>query len=436
MLRTHRYSAWFLYCLIAVVFLSLVSNYPAAYVRLTYEDMYGEWLQFWLFVTVFFVAGVLTWRSSAYKWFFGLIALAGLYTYMEEISWGQRLFGFESPEFFAANNVQGETNLHNFLTGPESTLLKDIIEYTLATALVGYGLLYPLLLNAGWGVARRLNRLGVAPPPLYLWMFFVNAAFFEIGWFKFNEAEVAEILVGTALVLMLLHYLFTGEVVMETGGIAEPSVATSVRCGRAYLGVFALLVMLAYATTVLFYKLPGRAAHIDARLANGYDKFAHRMEKRERWDDAAELYLRGYELAPQKLPMLHRALASYQAAGDSESYRKYHRIMLDATAKELLTKDVSVENLLMLATSYADAAAETTAQEYLDQALSTAVEWVANSPGNSESRYWLGRAHQQRGEYTEAQFAYRQAQIIEPYRSRYILAQRLLQIEIDKAAAD
>lgn len=34
---------------------------------------------------------------------------------MEEISWGQRIFKIQSPEFFAQHNIQQETNLHNFL---------------------------------------------------------------------------------------------------------------------------------------------------------------------------------------------------------------------------------------------------------------------------------------------------------------------------------
>lgn len=38
----------------------------------------------------------------------GLILVA-----LEEIAWGQTLFGFESPDFFASNNEQGETTLHN-----------------------------------------------------------------------------------------------------------------------------------------------------------------------------------------------------------------------------------------------------------------------------------------------------------------------------------
>ncbi|MBZ0154774.1 MAG: hypothetical protein K8I29_00995 [Alphaproteobacteria bacterium] len=49
----------------------------------------------------------------------GLYALfsAGLFTMcMEEISWGQRIFGVQSPEFFRHYNDQQEINLHNFFT--------------------------------------------------------------------------------------------------------------------------------------------------------------------------------------------------------------------------------------------------------------------------------------------------------------------------------
>lgn len=33
--------------------------------------------------------------------------------FAEEISWGQRIFGVETPEFLKEHNAQGETNLHN-----------------------------------------------------------------------------------------------------------------------------------------------------------------------------------------------------------------------------------------------------------------------------------------------------------------------------------
>lgn len=49
--------------------------------------------------------------------FVGLVAIAAILFAGEEISWGQRIFGFESMGVFATANVQGETNLHNFSPG-------------------------------------------------------------------------------------------------------------------------------------------------------------------------------------------------------------------------------------------------------------------------------------------------------------------------------
>lgn len=56
----------------------------------------------------------------------GFAALCALVLFllgMEEISWGQRILGFGTPESFAANR-QGETNLHNFFTTPIHTLYR------------------------------------------------------------------------------------------------------------------------------------------------------------------------------------------------------------------------------------------------------------------------------------------------------------------------
>ena len=55
--------------------------------------------------------------SKGYKWFiFNLILVLGLFFgFGEEISWGQRIFGVTSSEFFTENNLQGETNFHNLM---------------------------------------------------------------------------------------------------------------------------------------------------------------------------------------------------------------------------------------------------------------------------------------------------------------------------------
>jgi len=54
--------------------------------------------------------------NTKFKIIFLLIAIASLFIFIygEEISWGQRIFGLDSPDFFDEYNTQTETNLHNF----------------------------------------------------------------------------------------------------------------------------------------------------------------------------------------------------------------------------------------------------------------------------------------------------------------------------------
>jgi hypothetical protein len=64
-------------------------------------------------------------RAGAPKWrVLALLALAFLFfvAFGEEISWGQRIFGFGTPESLEEVNDQAETNLHNLATGKANFL--------------------------------------------------------------------------------------------------------------------------------------------------------------------------------------------------------------------------------------------------------------------------------------------------------------------------
>lgn len=63
----------------------------------------------------------------------GLVFLA-----MEEISWGQRIFGIETPAALKESNVQGEINLHNLTVG-----WNEVVRMVLACILSGILLLLP-----------------------------------------------------------------------------------------------------------------------------------------------------------------------------------------------------------------------------------------------------------------------------------------------------
>ena len=45
--------------------------------------------------------------------YFWLLAILFIFAFGEEISWGQRIFGFETPEYIREINIQEEFNLHN-----------------------------------------------------------------------------------------------------------------------------------------------------------------------------------------------------------------------------------------------------------------------------------------------------------------------------------
>jgi hypothetical protein len=72
------------------------------------------------FFAASYLAGrlVVTARTSLpplYRWLYALFAIAALFVGLEEISYGQHLFGWRSPEYFREHNLQGEVNLHNML---------------------------------------------------------------------------------------------------------------------------------------------------------------------------------------------------------------------------------------------------------------------------------------------------------------------------------
>ena len=78
-----------------------------------------EFIEFLFIFAAFFVAisTLFKIRASGYsKWLYawvGIAAVSCFYISGEEISWGQHLLKWSTPEYWAHINDQGETNLHN-----------------------------------------------------------------------------------------------------------------------------------------------------------------------------------------------------------------------------------------------------------------------------------------------------------------------------------
>jgi hypothetical protein len=81
----------------------------------------------------------------------------------EEISWGQRLLGIESGDFFSEHNAQKETNLHNLVVG-ETKLNRLIFGRILTVVLVIYLIVIPFF-HRKYEWLRKLVKFFAVPLP-------------------------------------------------------------------------------------------------------------------------------------------------------------------------------------------------------------------------------------------------------------------------------
>jgi hypothetical protein len=152
------------------------------YVSLIQEDGVVEWGQFGLLVMV---GGLLVRQGMGAKGWQALtrylLVASGVVILLvagEEISWGQRLFSLQNPEYFAENNLQGELTLHNLDT-LQSWLPAGYMAVSLLLVL-GSPILLVLLRVKKWGKQIRLlltdfYRLA---PPWYLAAYFLPVGLF------------------------------------------------------------------------------------------------------------------------------------------------------------------------------------------------------------------------------------------------------------------
>ena len=160
---------WWLWLPLAVfLVLSLLYWWVPALYRTWFEGEQGllELAQFALAVAAM---GVALWTLRApglkgkrplFAWV-SLLALGCLYIAGEEVSWGQHLFFWQTPETWGALNDQNETNLHNI-----SNLLDQVPRTLLELAVVFGGILLPLIMLRRPAIGR--SKWGVILPSLTL----------------------------------------------------------------------------------------------------------------------------------------------------------------------------------------------------------------------------------------------------------------------------
>jgi hypothetical protein len=146
--------------------LVLLHQDQEAFLVLVREDGLVEWLTFGELLIMSAFSFIISFafsrsepRSSAKKvWLFlGFLFLFGA---MEEISWGQRILGIETPQWFLKHNKQGEINVHNLLI--YGVNINKLVFGKILGILIGmYLLAIPPLYRFNRRFKEFMNRWGV-----------------------------------------------------------------------------------------------------------------------------------------------------------------------------------------------------------------------------------------------------------------------------------
>ncbi len=269
-------------------------------------------------------------------------------------------------------------------------------------------------------------------PPLYLWPFFVAAAFLELGLLSFNEAEVAEVLVAFALGILCLHYLVLERSTsgrQAAGGDRNPSLRLSVLIAGLMAGAAAM----AGVTTEAMYSVAENKARIAGRVLNGYEKFARRYERYGRWDTAASLYLAVHRREPSRTSILRRIADCYRQLDDDARFMHYNQKALDIALKIYASKPGKVSTNLSLARTYRQRGDHQRAWQHLRRAHETARDRVERRPNGAHEAYWLAKTYREMKNYDKALEQYRRAFELNPGSTRYRKAYYNLRARLDRS---
>ena len=148
------------------------------YLWLVNEDSLIEWLQFaCLLAASIFLPLITVYLVRAKRWglavLYGVVTLGVWFLTGEEISWGQRIFGWATPESLNEVNRQGETTVHN---------IRGVQELVPAAMLLAslYGACAPLVWAAMGKRWENLKSRRLLIPPLSLVPAFALAAGYRL----------------------------------------------------------------------------------------------------------------------------------------------------------------------------------------------------------------------------------------------------------------
>ena len=105
-------------------------------------------------------------RNVRFLVFLFITALLFLFGVGEEISWGQRIFGIESPDFFVNYNLQKEINIHNLFLY-NIRINKVVFSLFLGIVIGLYLLILPAMYKKNANIKSFVDSIAVPVPRNY-----------------------------------------------------------------------------------------------------------------------------------------------------------------------------------------------------------------------------------------------------------------------------
>ena len=106
-----------------------------------------------------------------------LLAMLLFFGFGEEISWGQRIFGWQTPTWWNHMNVQGETNIHNLglfnnvdAQGHKKSFFGEMLDFNRLFSLFWftYFFAFPILDNWYIGFSKWAKRVNIPLVPVWM----------------------------------------------------------------------------------------------------------------------------------------------------------------------------------------------------------------------------------------------------------------------------
>ncbi len=196
--------------------LALQYWFPVAYASLVVEDGLGEQATFfcWLSIPIL-LAQSASGRKKPAIILFGAVSF---WIAMEEISWGQRLIGLDTPSALGRVNYQDELTFHNL------EAFWPVLEYQ-AQLFALVILTGTFVLPWAMGVSPRFReiaeRLGIPRVPKYLWPAAITATAILLTRFYVWGSEIGEAATALFAVAVALAIVFASSPRSRTPGPRE-----------------------------------------------------------------------------------------------------------------------------------------------------------------------------------------------------------------------